>query len=80
MSTEKRKFPREEGKNCDPQVASPAEAGEGEISVRGRGSSNLQLYFKTAIRVTAFLMIESLTYSIFTLSPIRGGLESKKVL
>jgi len=45
-----------------------------------RGSSSLQFYFKTAIRVTAFLQIESLIYSIFTLSPISGGLESTKVL
>jgi len=38
------------------------------------------LYFNTAIRVTAFLMIESLIYSTFTLSPMSGGLESTKVL
>ena len=37
-------------------------------------------YFTTAIRVTAFLIIESLIYSIFTLSPIQGGLDSKDVL
>ena len=44
------------------------------------GSSNLQFYFNTPIRLTAFLLIESFIYSTFTLSPMNGGLESKKVL
>jgi hypothetical protein len=48
-----------------------------EVRVEERLS---RFYFNTAIRVTAFLLIKSFTYSTFTLSPMSGGLESKKVL
>ena len=54
--------------------AEPAEVGE------SRGGLANHYYFKTAIRVTAFLLNESLIYSTFTLSPMNGGLESTEVL
>jgi hypothetical protein len=67
-------------KMCDRQEPSPLKAGEAGSPARSRGSSNLQFYFNTAIRLTAFLRMGSFIYSTFTLSPMSGGLESKKVL
>src|SRR4030042_1303618 len=58
----------------------PRQSRRGGVPGRSRSSSSVQLYFNTAIRLTAFLLIESFIYSTFTLSPMSGGLESKKVL
>ena len=63
-----------------PERALSRQSGRGGVPGRSRSSSSVQFYFNTAKRLTAFLRKESFIYSTFTLSPMNGSLESKKVL